>query len=289
MRTLDTGETDPLQRASVFCRAALGWGLVFPFISGSLLAQGSETRARIVQHHFAYRPDGDGPFPTIVAIPGCSGIAFDDPALEATHADLGEDDRLFRRHYRRAADRLREAGYAVLLIHVHEAEGLVTACAGELRDDVLADYVRASVGWVPELSYVDARRVHVIGWSMGGRAVLSWLATGPVELGSVQSATVVYPSCPSAGAVAHGIPLLMLLGGADDIADPDECEELVARSPRGSDVTVHRYPGARHGYDIEGAPAVLDIGNGMTVGFQQEAANATWREILAFLSRTAEP
>ena len=265
-----------LMRTVLVCGLAL--------INGSLSAQGSETRQRILQHHFEFRPEGDGPFPTVVAIPGCSGIAFEDPALEATHPDLSEDDRLFRGHYPRAADRIRSEGFAVLLIHVHAAEGLVTACAGEIRDEVLAEYVGEAVSWVRGLSYVDASRVSVMGWSMGGRAVLRWLASDPEDWEAVQSAAVVYPSCPGEGSLTNPVPLLMLLGGADDIAEPDRCEELVARSRQGRNVTVHRYPGARHGYDIEGAPPVLEIGNGMTVGFQKEAADATWREILAFLT-----
>jgi dienelactone hydrolase len=47
---------------------------------------------------------------------------------------------------------------------------------------------------------------------------------------------------------------------------------------------VERYPGARHGFDVIGAPEVLEIGDGMTVGYQESAAAASWKRILAFLS-----
>ena len=49
---------------------------------------------RFVENHFDFVPTGEGPFPTVIAIPGCSGIAFNDPAAEAGHSDLNEDDRL---------------------------------------------------------------------------------------------------------------------------------------------------------------------------------------------------
>jgi len=75
----------------------------------------------------------------------------------------------------------------------------------------------------------------------------------------------------------------MLLGDADDIADPRICMALVSESETQPHIRVHRFPGARHGFDVVGAPAVLDIGGDMTVGYQEAAAETAWREILAFL------
>ena len=80
------------------------------------------------------------------------------------------------------------------------------------------------------------------------------------------------------------MPVLMLLGGSDDIADPGTCEVLVASSAIEQQVTLTNYPGARHGFDIEDAPPVLDIGNGMTIGYQNKVAEASWAAILQFLA-----
>jgi dienelactone hydrolase len=77
----------------------------------------------------------------------------------------------------------------------------------------------------------------------------------------------------------------MLLGDADDIAKPDACNRLVARSDPHLEIDVRTYPGARHGFDIIGAPSVLEIGNGMTIGYQRAAAEESWRPILAFISK----
>jgi len=49
-------------------------------------------------------------------------------------------------------------------------------------------------------------------------------------------------------------------------------------------ITIANYPDARHGFDIADAPPVLDIGNGMTIGYQKEAAEASWTAILQFLA-----
>jgi dienelactone hydrolase len=76
----------------------------------------------------------------------------------------------------------------------------------------------------------------------------------------------------------------MLLGGSDDIAIPSVCEELVDSVPIKQHITVEMYPGARHGFDILDAPPVLDEGNGITIGYQREAAEASWLAILQFFA-----
>lgn len=259
-------------------------GITLALWATPVAAQNPELVERIIENHFEFIPSGDGPFPTLIAFPGCSGIAFDDPTTESTHPDLAEDDRIFRRHYPRAAERLSVEGFAVLLVHVHAAEGLVRACNGEISEERIADYIDESVTWASGLNFVDTTRIHVIGWSMGGRGLLAWLESPRTQSGAVLSAIAVYGGCQNRQTLSNPVPLLMLLGDADDIADASICEELVTRSATKPITIVRRYPGARHGYDVIDAPPVLDIGNGMTIGYQQAAAEASWREILAFLS-----
>ena len=50
-----------------------------------------------------------------------------------------------------------------------------------------------------------------------------------------------------------------------------ETSAFLARRPK-QPVPVIVYEGARHGFDIKDAPEVLDIGSGMTVGYQVWAA-----------------
>ena len=257
--------------------------LCLPPISSA--AQTPDLRELIAANHLTYLPEGSGPFPTIIAIPGCSGIAFQNSAEEASHPALGEGDRLFRSHYPHMAGRLRDEGFAVLLIQVHQAEGVITACRGEITTGRLADYIATSLEWADGFDFVDPDRMHVVGWSMGGRGVLAWLD----QVGSAQtparSAVAVYPGCEGPEPLTQRIPLLMLLGGADDIADPSVCEELVANSPANPFITVRTYPNARHGYDIVEAPPFVDAGNGRSIGSQPAAAEASWAEMLQFLSR----
>ena len=248
------------------------------------LSSGQNLRDRVVENHYAYIPSGQGPFPAVIAIPGCSGISTGDPVTEKSNAALHADDLFFRRHYRSAAQNLREQGFAVYLIDMHTAEGVLTACAGEIQKERIAQYIDESISWIREQAAVKRERIHLIGWSMGGRGVLQWLHGPRKGSESVRSAIAVYPPCGGHEDVSISLPILVLLGGADDIADPSECEQLIKTSSAKAQIVVRNYPGARHGFDIVDAPSIVEIGNGMTIGYQKEAAEASWREILAFLS-----
>jgi dienelactone hydrolase len=245
---------------------------------------GQTLRDRVVENHYSYVPSGQGRFQTLVAIPGCSGISSDNPTVEESNAQLREDDLLFRRHYRYMAEKLQAKGFAVLLVNIHAAEGLLTACADPIDGERIAEYINEAVAWARELPFVDPDKLHIIGWSMGGGGVLKWLDGPRSEAASVRSAIAVYPPCNRHKNLSISMPVLILLGGSDDIADPIICENLVGSVATGQRIAVENYPGARHGFDIEDAPPMLDIGDGMTVGYQKEAADASWVAILQFLA-----
>ena len=247
---------------------------------------GQTLRDRVVENHYPYIPSDQGHFPTLIAIPGCSGISSNNLTAEESNPQLGEDDLLFRRHYRHMAEKLKTEGFVVLLVDIHAAENLLTACAGEIQRERIAEYINESVAWASGLPFVDLDNIHLIGWSMGGEGVLKWLHGPRSEATSVRSAVAVYPGCSGHTTLTISMPILMLLGGSDDIADPSICENLVDSAAIKQQITVESYPGARHGFDIADAPPVLDIGNGMTVGYQKEAAEASWLAILQFLEKS---
>jgi dienelactone hydrolase len=241
-------------------------------------------RDLVIDNHYAYIPNEEGRFPTLIAIPGCSGISSDDPIAEESNPQLQEDDLLFRRHYRYMAEKLKAEGFVVLLVNIHAAEGLITACADPMDGELMAEYINVAVAWASELPFVDPDKLHIIGWSMGGRGALKWLDGPRSEATSVRSAIVVYPQCKGQRTLSVSMPILMLLGGSDDIADPTICESLVDSVAIRQQIMVHSYPGARHGFDVEDAPPMRDLGNGKTIGYQKEAAEGSWATILQFLA-----
>lgn len=231
-------------------------------------------------------PDGAGPFPTLIAIPGCSGIAFDSDELERSTPELQEDDRAFRKHYLRMAERFRSAGYAVMLVDVLSAEGRVTACADNVPSQTIADYIDATISRALATSFADRQRIGLVGWSMGGWGTLAWLARQRKTTNAVQSAAVVYPGCRDIEPLSAEIPILMLLGGADDIATPSVCRELVERSDAKDSIRVIEYANGRHGFDVIGLPAVLQLTDGVSVGFQELAASKSWDDLIDFFEES---
>lgn len=237
-------------------------------------------RDLFIKNHRLYLPSPEGRFPTILAVPGCSGVSLEPPATDVGRPGY-QDDVLFRRHYPLMAERFRSEGYAVVLIDVLSGEGVVNACGGEIEAARIAQYITAASDWARNQPFVEVTELYLVGWSMGGGGVLAWLHDP--EQSAVRAAITVYPSCRQSKPLAAKIPLLMQLGGSDDIADPKECEKLVANSPAREMIQTQRFEGARHGFDIEAAPEVLDIGDGMTVGYQQKAAETSWAKIIHFL------
>lgn len=54
------------------------------------------------------------------------------------------------------AENLRDQGFAVYLIDVHSAEGVLTACAGEIQKECIAQYIDKSIAWVHEQEAAEA-------------------------------------------------------------------------------------------------------------------------------------
>ena len=52
-------------------------------------------RDLVAENHYPYIPSDQGRFPTLVAIPGCSGISSGNPTAEESNPELREDDLLF--------------------------------------------------------------------------------------------------------------------------------------------------------------------------------------------------
>jgi dienelactone hydrolase len=241
-------------------------------------------RGTVEANQRTYFPRGEGPFPTVVAIPGCSGVSLNGSATDEGRPG-DEADRLFRRHYARMAERLREGGFGVILVDYLTSEGVANTCSGEISHERVGEYVAASLEFAGTLPQVDLSRLYVVGWSHGGAGVISWLQALGEGDPPVGGAVAVYPGCGSRGPWVSSVPVLVLLGEADDITPPEECDRILERLPHNTRAEVRRYADARHGFDFTEGPEVLAIGGGMTVGRNPSAGKEAWEEIFAFLRR----
>jgi dienelactone hydrolase len=244
----------------------------------------TELQNKIEANHKIYQPQGNGSFPVIIAFPGCSGVSLNGSVTDAGRPG-DEGDRLFRRHYDRMAKRFQEAGFLVVLIDYLSAENVPNTCGWEIHPDRVGVYVKEATSFVRSIPNADPSRINVVGWSHGGEGVLSWLANLDQEPIGVQSAIAVYPGCSSSKLWTTSLPVLVLLGEADNIALPEVCNDLIQSLPNQTNVILKSYPNARHGFDLTEGPTELTVGPNLTIGRNSKAGYSAWIEILKFLNR----
>ena len=254
-------------------------------VSGQLPANpisAQEITELLAGHLVEHIPNGPGPFPGILAIPGCSGISLNSPATD--RGGGSPTDPYFRRHYPRMARTLSDEGYAVFSLDYHSAEGVVSACLGEVHPIRIAEYIETAARQVVMDPRVQGGRVFLIGWSLGGTGLLHALdLLANHDLG-ISDAIAIYPGCGGVEPWSNALPVHIFLGEADDITSAETCRALVGRVNPELPVSVSSFPAARHGFDIEDAPASISTGRGTTIGYNKAAVEGTWKRIREILS-----
>lgn len=236
----------------------------------------------IPSHIRVFTPEEGGPFPTIVAVPGCSGVSYES-ATDAGGGLVGDPE--FRRHYPRMARRLRDRGFLVFLVDYLTAHGVVNACNGEISFAAVGKYVQAAAQVANEHPSADRTRLFLLGWSRGGGGVLAALAEPLSPAIPLTGTIAVYPGCEELLPWEPGHRVLMLLAELDDIAPPDVCRDLVARVADEQNIVVRGYAGARHGFDVPELASIVELGGGFTLGFDSVAAADAWREVADWLGQ----
>jgi len=237
-------------------QAGIAWLLLF---ASSSFAQTPDVRYRI------FRPDAPGPHPAVALVSGCDGFTPQfAPAL-----------------YERRAEHLRALGHVVIYVDYLGRRGLKT-CAGPVTHDDAARDLVSAVAWLRSQAGVDPSRITAMGWSYGGRAVLAALARHTeIRLG-FSRAVVYYPDCRGLDPWKVVLPVLMLLGGDDDMTPATPCQEAAKRVAVPASVKVVVYPGALHAFDVPELRVKMKYGFA-TIGYDPEAAASARKEVEEFL------
>jgi len=200
-------------------------------------------------HAQLYKPEGEGPFSTVIALHGCGGLG-------------GHAEAVMPR-YRDWAEQLLKAGYAVLLPDSYGSRELGPQCRVRerrvlARRERVADIVAAR-RWLAQQSWVAADRVSLIGWANGASALL-WAVRpqssrndGP----DFRSAIAFYPDCRISSGLGWStrVPTLLLIGARDDVSSPSACRQMVEGARGRSALTrIEVYPGAPHDFDRANLP-----------------------------------
>jgi len=235
-------------------------GIALPLLFGSSsFAQTPDAGYRI------FRPDAPGPHPAVALVSGCDGFT---PQIAPAV-------------YERRAEHLRALGHVVIFVDYLGRRGLKT-CAGPITHDEAARDLMSAVAWLRSQAAVDPSRITAMGWSYGDRAVLVALAKHMEMPRGFSRAVVYYPDCRALEPWKTTLPVLMLLGGDDDMTPAKPCQEAAKRVAVPSSGKIIVYPGALHGFYVLELPAKMRYGFA-TIGYNPDAAASARKEIERFL------
>ena len=201
-------------------------------------------------HAQLYKPDGDGPFPTVIALHGCGG--------------LGGQSEPVQSRYRDWAEQLLKTGHAVLLPDSYGSRELGPQCRVKerrvlARRERVAD-VKASRQWLLQQPWAARDRISLMGWANGASAVL-WAVRPQSSARRIEpdfrSAIAFYPDCRISSGLGWStrVPTLLLIGAQDDVSSPAACRQMVEEARgRSALAQIVVYPGAAHDFDRANLP-----------------------------------
>jgi len=241
-----------------------------------------------ILHAQLYKPDGDGPFATVIALHGCGGLAGNSEPVQPRYRDW--------------AELLLKAGNAVLLPDSYGSRELGPQCRVNERR-VLARRERvvdvmASRQWLVQQPWIARDRISLMGWANGASALL-WAVRPQLPSRSAEpdfrSAIAFYPDCRISSGLGWStrVPTLLLIGAKDDVSSPPACRQMVdGAHGRSALARIVVYPGAYHDFDRANLPVHAIGGNGDAtvpekghVGTDAEARADSQKRVAEWLAR----
>jgi len=214
------------------------------------------------------RPEGDGPFPGVIILHGCSGIRDNDYDW---------------------ARRLKTWGYASLILDSYGTRGIMDNCGKKklspFERALDAHAAKVKFGALP---FVDRDRIGVLGYSEGGITTLHAVNFNLVAYSlpseardPFKAAVALYPHCYSR--VESNTNVLILIGEKDDWTPATACEMNlpVAHDPS-DEIQLKIYPGAYHKFDEQRPSRVY---HGHTLEYNSAAMKDAVPRIKSFIDK----
>lgn len=215
-------------------------------------------------HLRVFAPKAPGRHEAVLLVPGC-----DAPLISARSGLV-----------QRYAERLRGEGYVSAILNYDAGPDCIAAAAPA----AIAAEAAAALTQLARRPDVNSRRLHIVGWSWGGRGVLDLVMAADRPAGLV-SAVALYPMCPPAAVWQTGVTLQLLLAEKDEIAPPKDCLAWANKSDGPGPIAIHRYVGVGHGFDVDeaGDPQFVSYRTGTPLTFDASTAYQAWLDLLKFL------
>ena len=214
------------------------------------------------------KPEGDGPFPAVVLLHGCSGLERDTP------------HRTVWRGIGRHAALLNDNGYVTLIVDSFGPRGIADGCrTGGKYYPVQVGDARAAFDHLAALPFVDGARIGLVAFSLGGGTALFMAANVGQGTEGYAAHVAYYPYC-NMMYIDH--PVLILIGAEDDWTPAHLCRYLhQMNADRPVELTV--YPDAHHSFDMP-IPQMV-VFEGHKVAQNVDARRDSQARMLAFLGR----
>lgn len=235
-----------------------------------------------------FRPEGKGPFPAVVLLHSCGGLG---------------------RNVFSWAEKLLAEGYVVLVVDSNSPRGVKNDCTPPVvvsPADGASDAF-AALAHLRSVSLVEGNRIGVMGFSRGGMAALRTASASYAKRwsgsGTFQAAVAFYPTCtgshpnPQVRESQNNlyddihVPLLLLLGEADDESPATPCvEKAKLLQSKGQPVFWRLFPDATHGFDLAHLGTrmlIVDAGvrGRFTYRYSPEVTAEAWNETRAFFAK----
>jgi dienelactone hydrolase len=235
-----------------------------------------------------FKPQGEGPFPTVIALHGCGGLSTrSEPVLP---------------RYRDWAEQLVKQGSAVLLPDSYASRGLGPQCGVKerrltARRERVID-IQAARQWLMQQGWARHDRISLIGWGNGASALL-WAIRPQLYAHNSEpdfrSAIAFYPECQLSAGLGWSarVPTLLLIGAKDDVSSPPACRQMIDGARGRSALTrIVVYPGAYHDFDranlpVHAVPTTADAASPERghVGTDPEAREDAQKLVAEWLAR----
>lgn len=254
-------------------------------IAGTALLLSAAGQATDIQSETVTYPAGDQDMEGFIAYD--ADVEGERPAVLVVHEWWGMTE-----HARDRARALAEAGYTAMAIDMYgegrtaehpEDAGEMAAAVRENMDRMTRRF-NAGLELIRQHDTVDSDHVAAIGYCFGGGVVLEMARNG-ADLDAVASFHGSLATDDPAEPGDVQAPLLILHGEADQMVSEAEVDafrkEMVAADAY---FRLISYPDAMHSFTNPQADDYAEEFD-LPVGYNEEAATKSWRELLGFLEQ----